>query len=102
LTRQIGYILHPFQFAGDLFLSLLNGLRKGPEKAAGLRWELVELPCGPEMPGAVRVDEVTYRRHLDAKRCEPRAARRRVVWEWTKRSSRWPDHLLDCEVTQIA
>jgi hypothetical protein len=63
---------------------------------------LVELPCGPEVLGAVRVDEETYRRHLDAKRYEPRAVRRRVVWEWTKRSSRWPDHLLDCEITQIA
>jgi hypothetical protein len=102
LTRQIDYNLQSFQFAGDFFLSLLSRLRKGPEKAAGLRWELVELPCGPEVPGAVRVDEETYRRHLDAKRYEPRAVRRRVVWEWVKRSSRWPDHLLDCEVTQIA
>jgi hypothetical protein len=102
LTWQIGYNLHAFQFAGDFFLSLLSRLRKGPDNAAGLRWELVELPCGPEVPGAVRVDEETYRRHLDAKRYEPRAVRRRVVWEWVKRSSRWPDHLLYCEVTQIA
>ncbi len=102
LTRRIGYNLHAFQFAGDFFLSLLSRLRKGPEKAAGLRWELVELPCGPEVQGAVRVDEETYRRHLDAKRYEPRAIRRRVVWEWVKRSSRWPDHLLDCEITQVA
>jgi hypothetical protein len=46
---------------------------------------LVELPCGPEVPGAEWVDEENYRRHVDAKRCEPRAVRRRVVCEWTKR-----------------
>ena len=68
----------------------------------GLRWELVPFPCGSEVSRAVRVDEETYRWHLDAKRYGPRAIRRRVVWESVKRSSRWPDHLLDCEVTQIA
>ena len=47
-------------------------------------------------------NEETYRRHLDVKRHEPRATRRRVVWEWVKRPSRWLDHLLDCEITQIA
>ena len=102
LSRRIGYNLHSFQFVGDFFLSLLSRLRKGPEKAASLRWELVELPCGPEVEGAVRMDEETYRRHLDAKRYEPQAVRRWVVWEGSKRSSRWPDHLLDCEVTQVA
>jgi len=102
LIRQIGYNLLSFLFAGDFFLSLLSRLRQGPDNAAGLRWELVELPCGPAVPGAVRVIEETYRRHLDAKRCEPRAMRRRVVREWVKRSSRWPDHLLYGEITQVA
>jgi hypothetical protein len=102
LSRRVGYNLHSFQFAGDFFLSLLSRFRKGPDHAGGLRWELVPFPCGPEVQGAHRVDEETYRRHLDAKRYEPRAVRRRVVWEWVKRSSRWPDHLLDCEIAQIA
>jgi hypothetical protein len=102
LTRRIPYTLHSFQFAGDFFLSLLARLRKGAERCGGRRWELIEFPCGPEVTGALRVDEETYRRHLDAKRYEPRPLRRRVVWEWVKRSSRWPDHLLDCEITQIA
>ncbi|MGE3313219.1 MAG: terminase gpA endonuclease subunit, partial [Limisphaerales bacterium] len=102
LTRRVGYNLHSLMYAGDFFLSLLARLRTGPAKAGGLRWELVEFPCGPNVEGAQRVNEETYRRHLDAKRYEPRAVRRRVVWEWTKRSSRWPDHLLDCEIAQIA
>ena len=50
----------------------------------------------------MRVDEETYRRHLDAKRYQPRAVRRRVVWEWVKRSSRWTAYLLDSEIAQIA
>jgi hypothetical protein len=54
-----------------------------PEEAIALAdvGLLVPFPCGPEVPGAEWVDEENYRRHVDAKRCEPRAVRRRVVWE---------------------
>lgn len=102
LTRRIGYNLHSLMFAGDFFLSLLSRFRKGPNHSGGARWELVDFPCGPDVPGAQRVNEETYRRHLDAKKYQPRAVRRHVVWEWVKRNNRWPDHLLDCEIAQIA
>lgn len=70
-------------------LDILDRLRRG--KAPGFSWELTE--------------EATeeYFRHLDAKVKKPRAVGRtgRITWEWELRSSRWPDHWLDCEIEQV-
>lgn len=102
LPRPYPIRLHSLNFAGDFFWLILQRLRKGPERAGGLRWELSEFPCGLQIDGAEVVNEETYRRHLDAKLQKPRAVRRKVVFEVEKRSSKWPDHLLDCEIAQIA
>jgi hypothetical protein len=102
MARAIGYNLHSLQFAGDFWLSLLQKLRKGPKESGGLLWEIVEFPAGPEVDGALRVDAETYFRHMDAKKYTPRPVGKRVVWEWQLRSSRWPDHILDTEIAQLA
>lgn len=67
---------------------ILAKLRRGPEEAGGLRWEV----------GADAKNE-TYWRHLDA---EVKAETARGRYEWKLRSKRWPNHLLDCEVMQLA
>lgn len=102
LARRIAYNLHSLMFAGDFWLSLLARLRKGVEQAGGIRWEVATFPAGPVVEGALHVNAETYWRHMDAKRYVPRIAGRRVVHEWTLRSSRWPDHILDTEITQLA
>lgn len=102
LARRIPYNLHSLMFAGDFWLSLLARLRKGVEQAGGIRWEVATFPVGPAVDGALHVNAETYWRHMDAKRYVPRPAGRRVVFEWSLRSSRWPDHILDTEITQLA
>jgi hypothetical protein len=79
------------EFNGDALKDILAKLRKGPEHAAGIRWELIEdLP--PE-----------YFRHLDAEvKMEVPGPRGRLKSEWRPRSKRWPNHLLDCEIEQLA
>lgn len=70
------------------FKDIIAKLRKGPTAAAGLRWEVGEDPKNE-----------TYWRHLDA---EVKAETNRGRYEWKLRSKRWPNHLLDCEVMQLA
>ncbi len=67
---------------------ILAKLRQGPEVAGGLRWEVGDDP-----------QNETYWRHLDA---EVKAETARGRYEWRLRSKRWPNHLLDCEVMQLA
>jgi hypothetical protein len=89
------------EFAGEYLLDLLSRLRKGQ---AGISWELIPMPTAPPVDGAVAVDSEEYYRHLDAKIYRPIASGRtgKVDYRWCKRSDRWPDHLLDCEIMQIA
>lgn len=84
------FILRRLEFASQPALDILARLRSG--KAQGFRWELTE-------DGATQ----EYFRHLDSKVRVPRAVGRtgRVTWEWEKRSERWPDHWLDCEIEQV-
>lgn len=80
------------EFNGDALLDILSKLRRGPDKSGGIRWELIE--CADE----------TYFRHLDAKVKKAVTAGRtgRTEQLWCLRSRRWPDHLLDCELMQLA
>lgn len=79
-------VLHFLAFNGETMLDILDQLRKGPDKAAGIRWELNETAD----------DE--YFRHLDGKvKGDLKQGR-----TWHERSHRWPDHLLDCEKMQVA
>lgn len=67
---------------------ILAKMRRGPEQAGGFRWEVGDDP-----------QNETYWRHLDA---EVKAETARGRFEWKLRSKRWPNHLLDCEVGQLA
>jgi predicted RNA-binding Zn-ribbon protein involved in translation (DUF1610 family) len=77
------------EFNGDSIKDVLARLRKSGKPFA---WELNETAD----------DE--YFRHLDAEVRKPLAVGRtgKVVWTWCKRNSRWPNHLLDCEIIQVA
>jgi hypothetical protein len=79
------------EFNGDLLKDILSRLRRGSPRA---RWEVTEAAAGdPE-----------YWKHLDAehKVAEYNPRTRRVRNVWHQRSRHWPNHLLDCEVMQIA
>lgn len=79
------------EFSDDLCKDVLDRLRRGKTR---FRWEVIE-----------RDDiEDPYFRHLDSNLRKPfySARSRRVTWQWVKRARTWPDHLLDCEVEQVA
>ncbi|HRY52023.1 MAG TPA: phage terminase large subunit family protein [Candidatus Paceibacterota bacterium] len=80
------------EFNGDFMLDILTKLRKGPEGAGGFQWELTD-----------QADE-EYFRHLNAKVRKPQVIGRsgKVHVIWRLRSGHWPDHLLDCELEQLA
>jgi hypothetical protein len=92
------------EFAADYFLDILNRFRRGPDAAGGLQWELIGFPAGNPTPGAVLVTEDEYRRQIDAKILKAFASGRtgRVEQRWVLRSSKWPDHILDCEIMEVA
>jgi ribosomal protein S27AE len=91
------------EFNGEHLLGWLQRLRKGPE-AAGHRWELVPFPTLPDLGvvGARAVDADEYFRHLNSKTLKPETKHGKTVYAWRKRSESWPDHLLDCEIEQLA
>lgn len=77
-------------FATDTTKDILERLRKGQTST---RWEVCEKAANAD-----------YWRHLD---CEHKVARLssstgRTTWTWLPRSSKWPNHMADCEVMQIA
>ena len=90
-TAQSGQVnMSLFEFSGDFFKDVLEGLRQG---RGDVTWGV-----HPE----VNTDE--YWRHLDG---EIKTATRHgktgsVTYQWQKRSRHWPNHMLDCEVMQIA
>jgi hypothetical protein len=88
------YVLRLFQFSGPAWKDVLDNLRKGPEHAAGIRWEVL---ADPE-------HDKDYWRHLDAKfkKVFHNARTGRESHEWVKRSKNRPDHWDDCEVQCIA
>ena len=78
------------EFGTDVTKDILERLRKGK---VGTRWEIADNVATPN-----------YWRHLD---CEQKVARMssatgRTTWTWLPRSSKWPNHLADCEVMQVA
>jgi hypothetical protein len=89
------YAVKLLEFNGEYLLGMLAKLRLGPDAAGGLRWELTEQ--------SLSVGEEEYRKHLAGK-IEKAVADRRGNKRhiWVKRTHLWPDHLLDCEVMQLA
>jgi phage terminase large subunit GpA-like protein len=88
--RQGRLELKLLEFGTDVTKDILERLRKGK---TGTRWEVADNVASPE-----------YWRHLD---CEQKVARLssatgRTTWTWLPRSSKWPNHLADCEVMQVA
>jgi hypothetical protein len=48
-------------------------------------------------------DPDLYWRHLDSHLLRPQANRAgRIKHVWVKRNQKWPDHLHDCEIMQLA
>lgn len=90
-TAQAGAVsMSLFEFSGDFFKDILEGLRQGK---GDVTWGV-----HPD------VDTDEYWRHLDG---EVKTATRNsrtgaVTYQWQKRSRHWPNHMLDCEVMQIA
>ncbi len=78
------------EFATDTTKDILDNLRRGKTST---RWEVLDKVATPE-----------YWRHMDAETKSARlaAATGRTTWTWLPRSKKWPNHLLDCEVQQIA
>lgn len=88
--RQGNLELKLLEFGTDTTKDILERLRKGK---TGTRWEVAERVATPD-----------YWRHLD---CEQKVARLsaatgRTTWTWLPRSSKWPNHMADCEVMQVA
>lgn len=79
-----------FEFSGDFFKDVLESLRGGK---GGFTWAVSE---------SVATED--YWRHMDAeiKTAVHNKKTGRTTWQWAKRSARWPNHLLDCEVMQVA
>ena len=75
-------------------VSVLKDMLERLRRGSGLRkWEVSK---------DVATDE--YWQHMDGEIRRTRINRRtnQPVWEWVKRSAKWPNHLLDCEVMQIS
>jgi phage terminase large subunit GpA-like protein len=88
--RQGKLELKLLEFGTDVTKDILERLRKGK---TATRWEVADNVASPE-----------YWRHLD---CEQKVARMssatgRTTWTWLPRSLKWPNHLADCEVMQVA
>lgn len=79
---------------------MLSRLRKGEiEKEWGGHVNPVALECD----GAYLADSELYWRHLDSHLLRPVANRAgRIKHVWMKRNQKWPDHLHDCEIMQLA
>jgi hypothetical protein len=79
---------------------VLQRLRKGSENH---QWTVCSLPAPLEAEGAFASDSDTYWKHLDSHVLKPTANRAgRIKHLWFKRNTRWPDHLHDCELMQLA
>lgn len=79
---------------------VLQRLRRGSE---GNQWTVCSLPAQLDAEGAFASDADTYWKHLDSHVLKPTANRAgRIKHLWFKRNNRWPDHLHDCELMQLA
>jgi hypothetical protein len=78
----------------------LSRLRKGD---IDREWGICPTPPVLEAEGAYLADQELYWRHLDSHQLRPVANRAgRIKHVWTKRNQKWPDHLHDCEIMQLA
>jgi hypothetical protein len=83
-----------FEFSGDFFKDVLSAMRDpARSKDTRVEWSVSKAMATTE-----------YWRHMDGEvKTEVRNKRNgRTVWEWHLRSDRWPNHLFDCEVQQVA
>lgn len=81
-----------FEFASDFIKDILETLRTNTKECEH-KWS-VQAEVGTE----------EFWRHLDSNIKSPLFNKKngKTTWQWQKRSQHWPDHLLDCEVMQIA
>lgn len=90
-TSQAGQVeMSLFEFASDFIKDVLEDLRQGK---AGHKWSVKAEVAIPE-----------YWKHMDSNIKTPvfNKSNGSTKHVWQKRSQHWPDHLLDCEVMQIA
>lgn len=78
------------EFATDTTKDILDRLRRGK---ASTSWAVSDTMACEE-----------YWRHMDGeqKKAMFSSSTGRTTWKWLPRSKRWPNHLFDCEVIQIA
>jgi hypothetical protein len=94
-TAEAGNVeISLFEFASEWFKDVLETMRD-PRRSVetGVTWTV---------PRAMATDE--YWRHMDAEIKDAVRNKRtgKTTWCWRQRSARWPNHLLDCEVMQVA
>ncbi len=77
-----------FEFAAEFFEDILDRLRKGK---TDYKWSIAAA-----IADLVYGDRSTYWKHMDGHVIDPKTGRRK------KRHRYWPDHLLDCEIQQVA
>ena len=79
---------------------MLSRLRKGD---IDREWGVHQDPPSVQAEGAYIADPDLYWRHLDSHVLRPQANRAgRIKHVWVKRNQKWPDHLHDCEIMQLA
>jgi hypothetical protein len=85
---------------GVVVESNAEGLRKGD---IDREWGVHQDPPSVQAEGAYIADPELYWRHLDSHVLRPQANRAgRIKHVWVKRNQKWPDHLHDCEIMQLA
>jgi len=79
---------------------MLSRLRKGD---IDRDWGVHQSTPNVQAEGAYVADPDLYWRHLDSHILRPQANRAgRIKHVWVKRNQKWPDHLHDCEIMQLA
>jgi hypothetical protein len=87
-------------FDSEHLRDMLSRLRQSSEAGS---WAVCSLPIRLQAEGAYCVDPDQYWKHLDSHVLKPTANRAgRIKHVWHKRNHRWPDHLHDCEIMQLA
>lgn len=98
-TTEAGKLeINLFEFASMYYEDLLAALRDS-KRGHGYRWAVSD-----QMDKSKFQDGSTYWKHLDGhiiKRIENRITGM-TTEQWSKRHRDWPDHLLDCEILQVA
>lgn len=79
---------------------MLSRLRKGD---IDREWGVHQDPPSVQAEGTYIAEPDLYWRHLDSHVLRPQANRSgRIKHVWIKRNQKWPDHLHDCEIMQLA